>query len=537
MNMKWLVPAIGLALSLAWVTASTAAITKPVRIETGLVSGISGSDASITAFKGIPYAAPPVGDLRWRAPQPATHWQGVRKADQFGSICTQPAAQGVPGQTISEDCLYLNVWTGAKASSERRPVMVWIHGAGAANAGSHPLYDGEDLAKKGIVVVTINYRLGVLGGLATPELSKESGHNASGNYGLLDTIAALRWVQKNIAAFGGDPKNVTTFGYSYGAGAQHMLSLSPLAKGLFQRMITESHAKDPRDPVLFQVALAYQTLSEAEESGSKFVEKLGVRSLQELRAIPWQKLVETPGGPGGRIVDGWVVPRNYSDTYAQGTQNNVLVIAGFNKDETGATPDTAFERVNARAAGPRNNNVPQAIGKLAAYQEFASQRFGAMTDEFLKLYPAATDLEAFRANNEAIRDNARVSLWMWATSWRKAATKPVYLYYWTHAPPGKNHDSAGAYHGSEISYAFNHANLPDEVWTDEDRRIGDTLSSYWANFARTGNPNGPGLPQWPAFDGKSEQVMELGDQFRSIPLADPAKVDFWKRFYETQPAH
>jgi para-nitrobenzyl esterase len=534
--MKWIAP-VSIALGLFWAAPSMAAITKPVRIETGLVSGIPGNDASITAFKGLPYAAPPVGELRWRAPQPAVPWQGVRKADQFGSICTQPAAQGVPGQKIDEDCLYLNVWTGAKASSERRPVMVWIHGAGAANAGSHPLYDGEDLAKKGIVVVTLNYRLGALGELATPELSKESGHNSSGNYGLLDDIAALKWVQKNVAAFGGDPKNVTLFGYSYGAGSQHLLSMSPLAKGLFQRMITESHAKYARDPVIFQVAMSYQLLKNAEENGSKFVDKLGVHSLTEMRALPWQKLVETPGGGGGHVVDGWVVPRNYTDTYATGTQHNVLVIAGFNKDETGASPDTAFERVNARAAGPRNNNVPQAIAKLADFQSFASTRFGPMADEFLKLYPASTDLEAFRANNEYIRDNARVSLWMWATSWRKAATKPVYLYYWTHAPPGKNHDFSGAYHGSEISYAFNHANLPDEIWTDEDRRIGDTLSSYWANFAKTGNPNGPGLPQWTAFDGKSEQVMELGDQFKSIPLADPVKVNFWKRFYETQPAH
>jgi para-nitrobenzyl esterase len=534
--MKQFQVVVVLALGLNWAEPSTAAITGPVRIDTGLVSGAPGSDASITAFKGVPYAAPPVGELRWRPPQPAAKWPGVRKAEQFGPICAQPAAQGVAGQTISEDCLYLNVWTGARSSRERRPVMVWIHGAGSANAGSHPLYDGEDLAKKGVVVVTINYRLGALGGLATPELSKESGHNASGNYGLLDDIAALKWVQKNIAAFGGDPRNVTLFGYSFGAGSQHMLSMSPLARGLFKGMITQSHAKYERDPVLFQVATGYQLPQEAEEAGTRFVEKLGARSLQELRAVPWQKVVENQGGIGSRIVDGWVVPRNYSATYAAGTQHNVLVIAGFNKDETGATPDTAFERVRDRPQGPGNNNVPRAIGKLADYQAFASQRFGPMTDEFLRLYPASTDLEAFRANNAAIRDNARVSLWMWATSWRKAATKPVYLYFWTHAPPGRNHDISGAYHGSEMAYVFNHGNVPNEPWTDEDRRIGDIVSSYWVNFAKNGNPNSPGLPEWKAFDGKSAQVMELGEQFQAIPLADTSKVDFWKRFYETQPA-
>jgi para-nitrobenzyl esterase len=533
---KRIAVAVGLALVVTWAVPSMAEITGPVRIETGLVSGIAGSDATITAFKGIPYAAPPVGDLRWRAPQPALPWQGVRKADQFGPICPQSMPQGMPVPAMSEDCLFLNVWTGAKSSREHRPVMVWIHGAGVGQAGSLPLYDGEALSKKGVVVVTIDYRIGALGSLATPDLSKESGHNASGNYSVMDDIAALNWVQKNIAAFGGDPGNVTLFGQSHGAASQHFLVMSPLAKGLFRRVILQSHARYPRDPTLFEVATRYDTLKEAEESGSRFVEQLGVHSLKELREVPWQKLVETPGGGAGFVVDGYVVPHNYAETYAQGTQNDVLVIAGFNKDETGAAPETAFERISARAAVRRTNNVPTAITRMSDYQQFASQRFGAMADEFLRLYSASTDREAFVANSNAIRDNGRVSLWMWATSWRKAGTKPVYLYFWTHAPPGKNHDFSGAYHGSEIAYAFNHANLPDEPWTQEDQRIGDTMSSYWVNFAKTGNPNGPGLPKWAGFDGKSEQVMELGDQFKSIPLADPAKVDFWKRFYETQPA-
>jgi para-nitrobenzyl esterase len=535
--MRAAIVATGAALLwLAIASPARAALAEPVRLQSGRVSGMPGQDPSITVFKGLPYAAPPVGKLRWRAPQPPARWQGVREADEFGPICPQPAAQGVPGQQIREDCLYLNVWTGARSAAERRPVMLWIHGAGAANAGSHPLYDGEALAQKGVVVVTINYRLGALGGLALPELSRESGHAASGNYGLLDDIAALQWVQKNIAAFGGDAKNVTLFGYSYGAGSQHMLAMSPLARGLFRRMITESHAKYARDPVLFQVAMSYQLLQEAEAEGQRFAERLGARSLQELRAIPWQRLVEGPGAGGGKVVDGWVVPHNYSETYARGAQHDVLVIAGFNKDETGAAPEAAFERIRSRPAGPGNNNVPRSIASLADYQSFARQRFGPMADEFLALYPASGDLEAFRANNDAIRDNARVSLWMWATSWRQRATRPVYLYYWTHAPPGRNRDSAGAYHGSEIAYAFNHPNLPNEPWTDEDRAIGETLSSYWTNFARNGDPNGPGLPRWPAFDAKSEQVMELGGQFAPIPLADRARVDFWQRFYATQPA-
>jgi para-nitrobenzyl esterase len=536
--MKRITAAVGVALGLIWVAPAMAGITGPVRVETGLLSGTPGADASITAFKGIPYAAPPVGELRWRPPQPAAKWQGVRKAEQFGPICPQPTGHGAPAPAMSEDCLFLNVWTGAKSSRERRPVMVWIHGAGQAQAGSHPLYDGEALAKKGVVVVTVDYRILALGTLVTPELSKESGHNASGNYSLLDDIAALKWVQKNIAAFGGDVRNVTLFGQSHGAASQHFLVMSPLARGLFRRIVLQSHARYPRDPTLFEVATRYDTLSEAEESGTRFVERLGVHSLQELRELPWQRLIATPGGGAGFVVDGYVVPYNYTETYATGTQHNVLVIAGFNKDETGAAPDTAFERISARAGAPRNanNNVPQAIARLADHQLYASERFGSMADEFLKLYPATNDQEAFRAHNDMVRDNGRVSLWMWATSWRQKTTNPIYLYYWTHAPPGRNHDATGAYHGSEIAYAFNHGNVPSEPWTDEDQRIGDVMSSYWVNFAKTGNPNGPGLPQWAAFDGKSEQVMELGDQFMAIPLGEKAKFDFWKRFYQTQPA-
>ena len=542
---KGILVATGVA-TLAWTAISLAAITGPVRVESGLLTGTPGTDASVTAFKGVPYAAPPLGALRWKAPQPPLPWKGERKAEQFGPICPQGVANGqgglgqVDGLKMSEDCLFVNIWTGASSPRERRPVMVWFHGAGPNQAGSLPLYGGENLAKKGVIVVTVDYRLGVLAGLSTAELSKESGHNASGNYNLMDGIAALKWIRKNIAAFGGDPDNVTLFGQSFGAGFQHRLSMSPLAKGLFKRMILQSHARYPRDPVIMEVATGYQTREQGEEAGKRFMERLGVNSLAELRALPVEKLLQGGAG-GGSMVDGYVVPRNYSDTYAAGTQNNVLVIAGVNQDETGAAPDTAFERFAARAGGAGNrgggNGVPQAVANVAGLQTFATRQFGLMADQYMKLYPAATDQEAFRQHNETVRDNARISLWMWATAWRAKATQPVYLYYWTHAPPGRNHDSTGAYHGSEIAYAFNNASPPNEPWMAEDVRIGDIMSSYWSNFAKNGNPNGPGLPQWNAFDGRTGEVMELGDHFRAIPLAEPAKVDFWKRFYETQPAH
>jgi para-nitrobenzyl esterase len=543
--MKRIVPAGLLALSLYW-AAPVLALSGAVRVETGLLSGVPGEDTSVTAFKGVPYAAPPTGALRWRPPQPPLPWQGVRAADHFGPVCPQPEAIGrgglgqVEGLAMSEDCLFLNIWTGAKSAGERQAVMVWFHGAGPNQAGSLPLYWGENLARKGVLVVTVDYRIGILGGLATPELSKESEHGTSGNYTLLDDIAALKWVQKNIAAFGGDPDNVTLFGQSYGAGTQHRLSLSPLAKGLFKRMILQSHARYPRDPVIMQVATSYQTLENAEENGARYMEKLGVHSLAELRALPWQKLVEANAGESAQLVDGYVVPHNYTDTYAAGTQNNVLVIAGVNRDETGAAPETAFQRIAARAANAPAaapaNNVPPVVASVAGLKAYAARMFGAMADEYLKLYPAGSDGAAFRAHNDTVRDDARISLWMWASAWRARATQPMYLYFWDHAPPGPNHDFTGAYHGSEIAYVFNNANPPNEPWTDQDRRIGDIMSSYWSNFARSGNPNGPGLPQWPAFDGHTEHVMELGEQFQPMPLAEPAKVDFWKRFYQTQPA-
>jgi carboxylesterase type B len=479
-----------------------------------------------------------VGDLRWRAPQPVKPWTGVRDATKQGAVCPE-GGQARPGVTISEDCLFVNVWTGAKAAGEKRAVMVWIHGGGQTTADHW--FDGEALAKKGVVVVTVEYRVGALGALATPELSKESGHGASGNWGLMDDIAALKWIQKNITAFGGDPKNVTLFGHSYGAGSQHFLAMSPLAKGLFERMSTESHARYPKDPVLFQVATAYTTLAAAEAAGGQYMSRLGAKSLAEARAMPLDKITSTQGGGGGgHVLDGYVLPHDYTETYARGDQADVNAIAGFNKDETGSSPSTAFDVLSTRTRGGGpgggGNGVPAVVTKIADYHTYAQRMFGPMADEFLKLYPATTDREAFEAHNDATRDNGRVSLWMWAQSWRQKADKPVYLYFWTHAPPGPGHDVQGAYHGSEIEYLFDHSRTTDETWTADDQRIGGMMSAYWSNYAKTGDPNGPGLPKWAPWDGKTEQVMELGDHFGPIPLADKAKVDFWKRFYETQPA-
>jgi carboxylesterase type B len=521
------------AIALLHASPVSAAISEPVSTETGLVSGTSARDPSIAVFKGVPFAAPPVGDLRWHAPEPAIRWQGVRKADQFGSICPQrsfgPTAK--VAVAASEDCLFLNVWTGATSAAERRPVFVWIYGGRfMGGSGSEPTYDGEGLARKGLVVVTLNYRVGALGFLATPELSKESGHNASGNYGLLDQITALHWVRKNIAAFGGDPQSVTIAGQSAGAGSVIMLSNSPLAKGVFQRAIAQSGARVPSDPAIPNLATSWRSLQDAEQQGVQFAEAHGAHSIKELRALSWQQVLEgsnlndtaAGNGYGGSpppplfrpVVDGWVVPFNYSQTWSKGLQNDVVFMTGNNLDESGASPQ------------PRIT--------LQEYRLMAKRQYGALADEYLKLYPATSDQAAGAASNAAARDSSRVSTHLFARDWQQFAKQPVYTYFWTHAPPGPDRDKRGAYHGSEINYAFDNLYATDRPWTDQDRRIADLMSSYWANIATKADPNGKGLPTWQPFSPASRTVMELGDRFATTPLTDARKFDFWKRFFATQ---
>jgi para-nitrobenzyl esterase len=525
-----------------------AATTEPVRTQAGSLTGAPARDPSVTVYRGVPFAAAPIGALRWRPPQPPIPWQGARKADRYGSTCPQSGEAAA----MSEDCLFLNIWSGAVSAAAKRPVFVWIYGGGfSGGAGSSPQFDGEGLARKGLVVVTFNYRLGALGFLATPELSKESGHGASGNYGVLDQIAALQWVHENIAAFGGDPGRVTIAGQSAGAGSVGFLADSPLAKGLFQRAIAESHARYPRDPELRYLSISWRPLQAAENAGVKFAEAHGARSLQELRAMPWQKLIvsgnvydeDVDTGSSAKpplfrpVVDGWVIPLSYSQTYAKGSQNDVPFTAGNNLDETGAVPETAFAHLRGQAnisrpgAGSPHPNVT-----LADFRSAAERKFGALSAEFLQLYPASTDEEAALANNAAVHDNSRISTFLWANEWTRHAKSPVFTYFWTHRPPGPDHDTRGAYHGSEINYVFDNPDLANTAWSAEDRRIADTMASFWANFAANGNPNGKGLPAWPAFDPRSPVVMELGDRFGPMPIADSARFEFWKKFFLTQAA-
>ena len=539
------------ASALLLASSAQAAINGPVRIETGLIEGVPGRDPAITAFKGVPYAAPPIGDLRWRPPARPLPWTGVRKADKFGDICPQSGNPG--GEPMSEDCLVANIWTGAASASEKRPVLVWVHGGGfGAESGSLPKLDGEELARKGVILVTFNYRLGPLGFLATPELSKESGHDASGDYGLMDDIALLQWVKRNIAAFGGDPEKVTLFGHSAGGGTVNFLSISPMAKGLYSQALAESQVRWPRDLELRYLSSSWREKAKAEKDGAAYVETLGAKSLAALRALPWQTLVKaTPstedevytGGTGRPpffrpVIDGYVLPYTFSQAYARKAQNPVIYVAGNNRDEGGAAPEGIWAKLRAPGA-PKpeiTRGSPRQVATLADFQAAARRKFGPMADEFLKLYPASNDDEAARANNDAIHDNSQISTYLWARQWTRDTGKPVYTYWWAHATPGPDHDTRGAYHGSEIFYVFDSLKNVDLPWTDEDRRIAGMMSSYWANYAKTGDPNGPGLPAWPRFDASKPAVMVLGDQFGPIPIADGAKYVFWTRFFETNEA-
>jgi para-nitrobenzyl esterase len=501
-------------LSLFLAALPLAAIDQPVKTQSGFVSGIPGRDASITVYKGIPYAAPPVGELRWAVPMPPMAWQGVRKADKFSSSCVQNIVQErkpwtyefMAHDAVSEDCLYLNIWTGAKNSGEKRPVFVFLHGGGfTEGSGSVPVYDGEGLAKKGLVMITINYRLGAFGFFAHPELTKESGHNASGNYGLLDQVAALRWIHDNIAAFGGDPSRVTVAGQSAGSMSVHALIASPLAKGLLHRAIAESGGST--------LGGSSRNLADAEQDGVRFATAKGASSLASLRTMPADQIAAPVQGMRfGPIVDGYLLPASIDQIVAQGKQNDVPILTGANADEGGGSPNPAT--------------------KQAAFQNQAKQRYTQAADEFLKLYPASTDQEAGLANNDSSRDQQRMSLYVWALERAKTSKTKVFTYFWTHALPGPDAGRYGAFHTSEVPYALDTLYMSDRPFTQQDFKIADIMSSYWANFAKSGDPNGKGLPAWPAVGEKPAVTMQIGDTTEAIPVVSAsAKLAFWQEYY------
>ena len=514
-------------LSMSFPTGSSFA-AEEIRIEGGTIEAVAARESGVRVFKGIPYAAPPVGELRWRPPRQVAPWEGTRQVGEWGPRCMQSSRLGdidPLNKRMGEDCLYLNVWTPARAASERLPVMVWIHG-GSNNVGaaSQPDYDGTNLAKKGVVVVTVNYRLDVFGFLAHPELTKESGTASSGNYGLLDQIAALQWVQKNIAAFGGNPDLVTVFGESAGAFDISLLMTSPLAKGLFARVIGQSGGALTPVP-----AVGPKPLRIGEEEGSKFGQALGASSIAELRAKSAQDVLQAavaaPISYGFGVVDGYVVPEHPARLFAQGKQHDVPLLVGWNQDE-----GTLFaERLAKWGPG------------LPSYAERVQAQFKNDADAVLKLYPSGGSLTEDKAAFATLFGDQIIGYgaWAWAERASSAAKAPTYRYYFTRRPPGAPELSLnplaapGVYHAAELYYMWNNLQIRDWPWAAEDRRLADVMASYWVNFAKTGDPNGEGLPQWPAYKpGGAGQIMELGKEIspRGEPRRD--RYEFFDAYYQ-----
>jgi len=489
MSTRWLVAGFA---GMLWLLVG-ATWGKPARVESGTLRGVLEDGVSI--YMGVPYAAPPLGDLRWREPQPVAPWKGVRGADAFAPACMQKGVS-MPGETppaVSEDCLYLNIWTPAAKAGERLPVIVWIHGGGYTNgSASMPLYWGDRLARRGVVVVTIAYRLGPLGFLAHADLTRESAHRTSGNYGLLDQIAALEWIQRNIAAFGGDASRVTIAGQSAGAMSVSMLMASPRAKGLFHRAIGQSGGVF--EPL--QVAPSY-LLANAERDGQEYVASLEAASIAILRQRPAADLL---GGGAGTVshpvIEPYVLPASPYETFASGRQNDVPILIGSNAEEARALVDV--ETV-----------------KASTFTADLEGHFGPLPPQIFGAYAHATDTEARQARVDLERDlRFGWDMWAWARLQAQPGRSPVYYYYFEHKPPfprDSTYANWGASHYAELWYMFDHLNQESWQWSAADRKLAELMSSYWINFAKAGNPNRADLPPWPAFAGAEGKVLHIGD--------------------------
>lgn len=496
-------------------TASWLYAAEPNVIDTdaGKVSGVIDSQG-VTSYKGIPFGAPPVGKLRWQAPQAVQHWTDVRKADHFGNACFQNEAHSRLPWTepfmeqgpVGEDCLYLNVWTAAKSPNERRPVMVYMYGGGFnEGAGSVAVYDGTQLAKRGVVVVNLNYRVGAFGFLVYPELTKESEHGSSGNYGLLDQVAALEWVHKNIAAFGGDPDRVTIFGQSAGALSVYDLMQSPLAQGLFARAIAES------GPGLIGRGAAQPTLADREQAGVRWAEAKGAHSLAELRALSAEDILKSAGpgipSPNQPVADGYVLPLPGATAPA----SEAPLLLGMVADDIG---------VSVAGRGPAGKPT------VASYEDAAKKKYGDQAEQFLKLYPVTSDDDVPGMLKVAGRDQARVSIDLWSANQVKRSGT-VYTYFFDRVIPWPEHPEFGAFHTSDVPYVFDNLALSGHPTEAIDQKVSDAVSSYWMNFAASGDPNGKSLAKWPAYSPGAHVTMELGAKMGPMPeAATPERLAF-----------
>lgn len=522
---RWTLMMVGSLLALT--LPSSAAGPDRARTVSGVVVGAA-EDNGVRAFRGIPFAAPPVGALRWKPPQPAKNWAGARPAEKFGPRCMQRPVFGDMGfrsDGMGEDCLYLNVWTPAQSAKDRLPVLVYFYGGGyMAGDGSEPRYDGETMAKKGIVALTVNYRLGVFGFFAHPELTKESPHHASGNQGLLDQAAALAWVQQNIAAFGGDPKHVTIAGESAGSTSVSAQMASPLSKGLIAGAIGESGA-------LINPTLAPVPLDKAEATGTAFAAFVSAADLKALRAMPADALLEATGKPQaprfGSTVDGYFLPKTPAEIFAAGEQAQVPLLAGWNSEEN-----------NYRSVLGQNEPTPE------NYAKAVTALYGDRTPEVLNAYPGFTKDEVIQSGTDLASDRfIAFSTWKWLDLHSKTGIKPVYRYYYARARPAMNPEMGnatanlaggvtrgaapsapprpvprGAVHSAEIEYAM--GNLDGNkvyAWTPDDHKVSEVFQGFFANFVKTGDPNGPGLPKWPAANrGTDIQVMHIDVETKAV---------------------
>lgn len=513
----FLLSALTLALSTPFAFAVSA--SRPiVQTRYGAVRGVIAN--GVDSFKGIPFAAPPVGELRWRPPVPPAKWTGVRDASQFGASCMQRVHGTVLPWTpeylvqnkVSEDCLYLNVWTPRASASAHLPVIVFIHGGGfVEGSGAVAVYNGTHLAHQGLVIVTINYRLGVFGFLALPQLAAESPHHSAGNYALLDQIAALKWVKDNIAAFGGDPHRVTIWGQSAGAHSVGDLLASPLAKGLFQRAMADSGLSLSSHKV--------PTLAAAEQIGLRFAAGLhanNLAALRALRALPAADLLQGPHGKHFRflpVVDGWALPATPRTINRGSGGNDVPVITGHQANDWMLHP-------------PR-------IHSIADYAAYVQKLYGPMAGEFEQLYPAKTLDQMRQVIVESSRDRERVSMYLWATEREAHHKSLVYTYFFDRGIPWPQHPEFGAFHSGELPYFFADLHVLNRPWQPVDFRVSHLASSYLKAFATTGNPNTAGLPKWTAVSRARPSTMEIGAKTGPMPLASAARLHFWMSYFDS----
>ncbi|RVU25977.1 carboxylesterase family protein [Sandaracinomonas limnophila] len=484
-----------------------------VKTDKGKVKGFTKDNLQI--FLGIPFAKPPVGDLRWKAPQAMDPWKGIKECTQFSASPFQNAPAPfafwsseflIPKSPISEDCLYLNVWTKAKVQKPKA-VLVYIYGGGFRSGGTAcPIYDGSNMAKEDVVFVSLNYRVGVFGFMAHPELSKESSSASSGNYAILDLIEGLKWVKNNIHAFGGDPNQVTIAGQSAGASAVSILCASPLAKGLFKNAVLESGALSL---VMSNPAQANEAKEKAEAAGLKLAERLGVASLAELRNKSAEEIQKTNLGQAGPYADGYIIPVDITGAYLAGKQNDVNLLIGWNKDD----------RLSPRAL-PADKYIEQ-----------IKTRFKDKADEVLQLYPATTDAIASESQTAMSRNEFFGSKQYGLAKLQEAKGKgKIYMYRFCRDVPGFTPETQfGAFHTGDVPYFYNNLHTVNRPFEAADQQLAKSMSQYLLNFTKTGNPSGKGLTTWPAYDQKDKKIMVLDKQLEVVRLPDEKQVEYFNK--------